>query len=399
MKIKVDGIPATVVVLGIVSFLTDTASDMIYPLLPVFLVQHLGAGQLFIGLIEGLAESAAAFFNLFSGIWSDRVRDRSKLVLGGYALSSLFKPLMAVAWSPWVVLFVRFFDRIGKGLRISARDALIADSVDAQLRGKAYGFHRSFNHAGAIAGPLLATVLLTTVIKDLRVLFAVAAIPGLAAVTLIFLRVREILPADRQLPASSFRFKFPRGKLGIYLVIHFLFILGCSSDAFLLLRASEIGISVALLPVVWMVLHAVKLICTFPFGILSDRIGHRRLILMGWIVYTVVYFAFAFATETWHAWILFAFYGLFYGLTEGIEPAILAEYAPANQRGQAFGWYYCMIGLGVLPANLIFGFVWQTFGVKWAFLLNSCFSATAAICLFIFLQAYPSTHARRPAST
>jgi MFS family permease len=359
-------------------------------------VQYLGAGQLFIGLIEGLAESAAAFFNLLSGIWSDRVRDRSKLVLGGYAMSSLFKPLMAVAWSPWVVLFVRFFDRIGKGLRISARDALIADSVGSEFRGKAYGFHRSFNHAGAIAGPLLATVLLATVIKDLRVLFAIAAVPGLAAVTLIFLKVREILPADRRLPASGFHLKFPRGKLGIYLAIHFLFILGCSSDAFLLLRASDIGISVALLPVVWMVLHAVKLLCTFPFGILSDKIGHRRLILTGWIIYTAVYFLFAFAAEAWHVWALFAVYGLFYGLTEGIEPAILAEYAPVEQRGQAFGWYYFMIGLGVLPANLVFGFVWQTFGVKWAFLVNSCFSAVAAVSLLVFLKIYPSTHTPQP---
>lgn len=398
MKIKVDGIPPTVIVLGVVSFLTDTASDMIYPLLPVFLVQYLGAGQFLIGLIEGLAESASAFFNLFSGVWSDRVRDRSKLVLGGYALSSLSKPLMALAWSPWVVLFVRFFDRIGKGLRISARDALIADAVESSLRGKAYGFHRSFNHAGAIAGPLIATVLLMWFISDLRSLFAVAAVPGLAAVALIFWKVREILPAERPLAKAGFHFRFPRGKLGIYLMIHFLFVLGCSSDAFILLRANELGMPVALLPVAWIVLHAVKLVTTYPLGILSDCVGHRRLILTGWIVYTAVYFVFAFASEAWHAWLLFAVYGFFYGLTEGIEPAILAEYAPVHRRGQAFGWYYFMIGIGVLPANLVFGFVWQVFGPKTAFLMSSGISALAAVCLFVFLRTHPSGLYARPSA-
>jgi MFS family permease len=365
---------------------------MIYPLLPVFLIQYLGAGQAFIGLIEGFAESAAAFLNLCSGIWSDRVRDRSRLVLGGYTLSSLTKPLMAVAFSPWVVLIVRFFDRIGKGIRISPRDALIADSVESTLRGRAYGFHRSFNHAGAIAGPLLATFLLTWFIKDLRHLFAIAAIPGLAAVVVIIWQVREILPADRTLDQNKFKLEFPKGKLGVYLAILFLFTLSCSSDAFLLLRANELGIPVALVPVMWLVLHAVKLVTAFPLGNLSDHVGHRRLILTGWMVYTLVYFTFAFASESWHAWMLFAVYGLFYGLTEGIEPAILADYAPAHQRGQAFGWYYFIIGLAILPANLVFGFVWQALGPKFAFLMSASVSALAAFSLFIFLQKYPSVH-------
>lgn len=390
MKTKISGIPSAVVVLGLVSFLTDTASDMIYPLLPVFLTQYLHAGQGFIGLVEGFAESAAAFFMLFSGMWADRMRDRSKLILSGYTISSLTKPLIAVAWSPWVVLFVRFFDRVGKGLRTSPRDALIADLVEPGTMGKAYGFHRSFDHAGAVAGPLLATGLLTWFITDLRQLFWLAVIPGLGAVALIIWKVREILPMDRTLNDSGFKFELPQGKLRVYLSILFLFILSCSSDAFLLLRAGELGVATALLPILWMLLHVVKFATTLPFGALSDRIGHRRIILTGWVIYILVYVAFGFAAEVWHVWVLFAVYGLFYGLTEGSERALLAQYAGINRRGEAFGWYYFIVGLGVLPANVLFGYVWQSFGARPAFLLSASISTLAAVFLLIFLWRVPS---------
>jgi len=374
------------------------ASDMIYPLMPVFLTQYLHAGQGFVGLVEGFAESTAAFFTLLSGIWADRAKDRSKLVLTGYTLSSLSKPLIAIAWNPWVVFFVRFFDRIGKGIRTSPRDALIADSIDHHVREAAYGLHRSMDNAGAVMGPLVATFLLTWFIKDLRQLFWIAVIPGLASLVLIIWKVREISPAKRVIRDRKFSFQLPKGKLRIYLGILFLFMLSCSSDAFLLLRAGELGVPTPLLPLIWMLLSIVKAATTYPFGRLSDRVGHRKLILIGWIVYIAVYVAFALADATWHAWALFAAYGFFYGLTEGSERAVLVEYAQADQRGESFGWFYFIVGLGALPASLIFGLIWQNFGSKTAFLMSASISTLAALLLFIFLLKVPSVTGKKLAS-
>lgn len=391
-KIRLKGIPANVVVLGLVSFLTDVSGDMIYPLLPIFLTQTLGAAQSFVGLVEGFAESTAAFFTLVSGFWADRTKDRSRLVLGGYSLSSLSRPLVALAQSPWVVFFVRFSDRLGKGIRTSPRDALIADSIDETVRGKAYGLQRSLDHAGAVVGPVTASLLLFYCTKNLRTIFWVAAVPGLLAVLLIGWKVREVRPALPRALAKPFRLTFPQSKkLKVYLAILFLFILSCSSDAFLLLRAKELGIAAALLPILWMVLNMVKALTTLPFGILSDKHGRRRVILAGWLIYTLVYAGFALASKPWHAWALFMLYGFFYGLTEGTEAALLVDYANPNERGQAFGWYYFVIGLGSLPASLLFGFIWQIGGSKTAFLASAAVSAVSALSLFIFLKLVPSS--------
>lgn len=389
-------VPRNIFVFGLVSFLTDFSSDMIYPLLPVFLVTYLHAGQSFVGLVEGIAESTAAFFTLCSGIWADRAKDRSKLVLAGYALSSLARPLVALAWSPWVVLFVRFSDRVGKGIRTSPRDSLIADSVHPSHRGRAYGFHRSMDHLGAVAGPLTAAFLLSAWGTDLRVLFALAAIPGFFAVALIIWKVREVLPARRPASADKIKIKFPEGRLRIYLLILFIFVLSCSSDAFLILRAQELGVHAAMLPIVWLCFNLIKSLLTFPFGALSDKVGRRKMIFAGWTIYSLVYFSFAHADQTWHAWALFACYALFYAITEGSERAILADYANAEEKGQAFGWYYFLVGIGALPASLFFGWMWQTFGSRAAFLTSASISCTAALFLLIFLLLCPSPQKRVP---
>ena len=392
------GIPQNVVVLGLVSFFTDVSSDMIYPLLPVFLTQYLGVGQSFLGLVEGFAESTAAFFKLLSGLWADRTKDRSKLVLFGYGLSSFSRPFMALAQTPWVVFFVRFSDRMGKGIRTSPRDALIADSVESSERGKAFGLQRSLDNAGAVFGPLLATLLLATCVKNLRHLFWIAAIPGMIAVALIVWKVREVRTVRRpSAQREPLRLKLPDNpKFKVYLGILFIFILSSSSDAFLLLRAGDLGVPAALLPVLWMIFNMIKAGTTLPFGSLSDRLGRRRVILMGWIIYILAYVGFGLASTPWHAWALFALYGLFYGFTEGTERAILADYAAPEERGQAYGWYYFIAGLGSLPASLLFGFIWQAAGAKTAFLTSAAISATAALLLFIFLQVVPTSH---PAKT
>ncbi len=387
-------ITGNVLILGLVSFFTDVSSEMIYPLLPAFLTTVLGAGPAFLGVIEGVAESTAALLKLVSGIWADRMRDRTKLVLAGYSLSSLSRPLVAAAYHPWVVLVIRFADRVGKGIRTSPRDAILADSVDVSRRGMAYGFHRSMDHAGAVVGPLLATALLATWVNDLRTLFWLASIPGAFAVLLVLWRVREVPRAAR--PASEdvrFLRTIPRGMLRRYLLILLLFTLGNSSDAFLLLRAGQLGVPTMALPLIWAAFHLVKMASSLPLGALSDRVGRRGVILAGWVMYGMTYMGFALATTATHAWILFACYGLFYGLTEGAERALLADLAPPAERGSAFGWFHGVVGIGALPASLVFGLIWQQLNAQAAFVYGAALAAMAAALFAIFVPRHVSSAA------
>lgn len=382
------GITGNVLILGLVSLLTDVSSEMIYPLLPLFLTSVLGAGPAFLGVIEGVAESTAALLKLASGIWSDRVRRRKRLVLFGYGLSSVARPLVALATGPLAVLGIRFADRIGKGVRSSPRDALIADSVAPQLRGRAYGFHRAMDHAGALLGPLIATALLATWIRDLRWIFALAAIPGLLALLLIALKVRETAGFE-PFPArgGSFLRYLPRGPMRRYLLILFLFTLGNSTDAFLLLRAGDLGVAATRIPLLWAFFHLVKMGSVFPLGSLSDRVGRRGMILAGWGVYALAYLGFARASSEWQIWALFGFYGLFYGFTEGTEKALFADFAEPDQRGAAFGWYNCALGVGALPASLLFGWLWQGYGATAAFGLGAMLAAVAALLFWLLVPA------------
>nr|WP_279342434.1 MFS transporter [Geotalea sp. SG265] len=374
--------------------MTDVSSEMIYPLLPLFLTTVLGGGPAFLGVIEGVAESTASFLKLFSGIVSDRTKNRQRLVFWGYTMSSLARPLMAAAASPAAVLFIRFADRIGKGIRTSPRDALIGDSVDPSLRGKAFGFHRSMDHAGAVIGPLVATFLLAYLTKDLRTVFWLAAVPGLLAVLLILMRVREV-PRTRKESAGDFLRAAPKGTLRTYLLILFLFTLGNSSDAFLLLKAGQLGVTPARIPLLWTFFHVIKMASSMPFGALSDRVGRRGIILCGWCIYALTYLGFALAANELQVWLLFAFYGLFYGLTEGVEKALLMDIAPVSERGTAFGWYNFAVGAGALPASLLFGFVWQSAGAGAAFAFGAGLAAVAALLMFFLITAGSS----RPGDT
>jgi len=389
------GLTGNVLILGLVSLFTDISSEMIYPLLPLFLTTVLGGGPAFLGVIEGVAESTAAILKLTSGIVSDRVARRKGLVLTGYALSSFARPLTALARTPIFVLFVRFADRVGKGLRTSPRDALIADSVGTAVRGKAFGFHRSMDHAGAIIGPLIATALLTWYGTDIRTVFWLAAIPGGVAVLLIILKVREVERRGAQNGTSLGA--FPTGRLRTYLFILFLFTLGNSSDAFLLLRGGQLGVAAARIPLLWAFFHVVKMLTSMPFGALSDRIGRRGVIVAGWGVYALAYAGFAFAACELHVWLLFAVYGLFYGLTEGVEKALLTDIAPPAERGSAFGWYNFAVGAGALPASLVFGYIWQQMGPKVAFGFGALLACLAGILLYLFIPPTPSTGGSQPA--
>ncbi len=384
------GLSRNVLALGLVSLLTDVSSEMIYPLLPLFLTSVLGAGQTFVGLVEGVAESAASLTKLFSGWLSDRLGRRKALVVGGYTLSTLTRPLVAFALAPWHILAIRFADRLGKGLRTSPRDTLIAASTDGTIMGRAYGFHRSMDHLGAVAGPALAFGLLALLGERLRTVFLLAAIPGFLSVLILILWVSEIrvdhAPAAKELRRPS-RLD---GQLIRFLMVVTLFTLGNSSDAFLLLRAQDIGIAVAHLPLLWMFFHLVKAATGMPGGILSDLRGRRGAIIAGWLVYALAYLGFGVAGQPWQVWVLFAFYGLYFGLTEGVERALIADLVPAERQASAFGLYHFCIGIAALPSSLLMGFLYQRFGAGLAFTTGASLAALSALLLLILLRPAPA---------
>lgn len=370
-----------VVALGVVSFLTDVSSEMIYPLLPVFLTAVLGADAAFVGAIEGAAETTAALLKLASGWWSDRVRRRKPLVVIGYGIASIARPLVAIAQSATQVLAIRVSDRVGKGIRNAPRDALIAESVAPSIRGRAFGFHRAMDNAGGILGPLIAFAVLTWHIAALRTVFWLAAIPAVLSLIVLIAFVREVPRPAAATPVGTTGPDLTRpmsARFWQVLGVIFLFTLGNSTDAFLLLRANQLGVPVALAPILWAALHVVKSASNVPGGALSDRIGRRPTLIAGWLLYAVVYFGFARASEAWQAWALFAVYGLFFGLTEGSERALVADMVSLESRGTAFGWYNLAIGLGALPASLLFGFVWDRAGAPTAFLMGASLALAAA---------------------
>lgn len=375
-----------VLALTAVSFFTDVSSEMIYPLLPVFLTATLGASASTLGAIEGAAETTASLLKLASGWVSDRVRRRKPLVVIGYTLASLVRPLVAVAQSASQVLAIRLTDRVGKGIRNSPRDALIAESVDPAVRGKAFGFHRAGDHAGGVVGPVLAFALIQWAGLEVRTVFWLAFIPGVAAVVTVVAFVRETAPVAVA-PATFARAAekgfapsngLPRS-FWAYLGVLLIFTLGNSTDAFLLLRASQLGVPVALAPILWASLHVVKSLTSTHGGALSDRFGRVPTLIAGWAIYSLVYVGFAFASRQWQAWALFAAYGLFFALTEGAERALVADIVPPSKRGTAFGWFHLTVGLGMLPASILFGMVWDRLGAHSAFVMGAMLAAVAAI--------------------
>lgn len=379
-------LPRTVVALGFVSFFTDLSSEMIYPLLPVFLSTVLGAGAVALGIIEGIAESTAAFLKVASGIWTDRSRRRKPLILGGYGLAGLARPLIGLAASWPFVLLMRFLDRLGKGLRTSPRDALIADVTDSGQRGMAYGFHRAMDHGGAVVGPLVAAGLLALEGVSMRRVFVFAAIPAALVMIILAGWVREpLLCAGSSVAPGSLRKDWREmGRTFRFLLLALLlFTLGNSTDAFLLLRLSDAGVPSAWVAVLWSLHHVVKMAATYLGGGLSDRVGRRCMILSGWAVYAAIYLGFALVHSSLGLILVFLAYGIYFGFTEPSEKAWVVDLTPEPLRGTAFGYYHGVIGFGALPASLLFGFLWHTWGVSVAFLTGAAFAGAASVLLLV----------------
>ena len=385
--------PGTVVALGVVSLLNDLSSEMIFPLLPIFLAGTLGAGAVALGAVEGAAEAASSLLKLVFGAVSDRVRRRKPWLVVGYALAGVARPLIALAAAWPQVLALRLADRAGKGVRTAPRDALIADATPADRRGRAFGFHRAMDHAGAVAGPLAAAGLLAVGVT-LRNVFLLAAVPAAAALAVLALAVREgrrrpgedepaegaaVGGAPGLRPAAAWRrLAGPYRRLLAALVV---FTLGNSTDAFLLLRLHEAGLAAGWVAALWSLHHVVKLAFAWAGGVWSDRRGRRPAMLAGWAVYAAVYLGFAAVASLGWLIALFVVYGLYYGLTEPVEKAWVADLAPADLRGTALGLYHAAVGVAALPASLVFGWLWMRFGAAAAFGVGAALAGVAAAML------------------
>ena len=381
-------LPRVVWLLGLASLLNDVSSEAIFPLLPTFLAT-LGAPMSFLGLIEGSADALSSLIKMASGKLSDR-GPRRTLVASGYAMPAIARALIAAAMAPWQVLGARLFDRAGKGIRSGPRDALIADSVAPSQRGRAFGLNRSMDHFGAALGPVIAWALLSMG-ASLRTTFAVASVFGLLAPAVLFFRLRETeqLP-DRSGPLDTRpRSGTLRPGFAAYMVACVLFAFGNSSDAFLLVRAREVGWSATALPLLWTFHHLVKSMAALPGGALSDRHSRALVVAAGWGAYALTYVGFGFASARWQIVVLFLAYALYHGLAEGAERAIVADLAERGARGRAFGLYHGLTGVAALPAGIATGWIWDRCGAAWALGINASCAALGAIFLFTLSFAGP----------
>lgn len=376
-------LPRTVWLIGLISLLNDSASDMIYPLVPLYLASVLMAGPRALGIIEGIAEATASLLKLFSGAIVDRTRRAKPWVVAGYALAGFARPLIAFATSWTGVLVLRFADRVGKGLRTSPRDALLAASVAPTQRGLAFGLHRTMDHAGAVIGPLLAALLLGLG-WSLQAVILFALWPAVLCLLLaLWLKEPRHDGLRPPTPAFSWRMHGLPVSFKRYIAVVALFTLGNSSNMFLLLRARELGLPEAQVPLAWAGVAAIAMVFSTPLSAWSDRVGRKRLLTAGWAAYGLFYLGLGLAPPAtpWLLFALFAFYGLFMAATEGVEKALVADLAPEALRGTAFGWFNLTAGFLLLPASVIFGEIYQQAGALAAFTFSAGCALTAALLL------------------
>jgi MFS family permease len=404
-------LPRPVWLLGWVSLATDSATEAIYPLLPYFLTRVLGAGAVSLGIVEGAAEAVNSLLKIWSGRLADRRSTKRPLVLAGYSISSLIRPLIAVAQSWSQVFAIRVVDRVGKGIRSAPRDAILATFATPHTRGKVFGFHRGMDHTGAVVGPALATVFLYFYPGSYRTLFGLTIIPGLIAIALILLvresddNTRVKRPTDAALAAASGgssvtpgfgrtsdgssvaagRTKLPR-ELNAFFAVLTLFTLGNSTDAFLLLKLTDVAGSAKFVPLMWAALHVVKATVSIVAGSWSDRVGRRGVIAVGWLVYAAVYVGFALSDTIVALLAWFLVYGFYFGFAEGVEKALVADLAPQDARGFAFGVYNAVLGIGALLASVIFGLLWNAFGSAIAFGAGAALALVATVLLFAVVR-------------
>lgn len=370
---KIWGVHPNVFFLGLTSFFTDVSSEMIFTLVPLFMANVLGATTALIGLVGGLSDSTEAIFKIFSGRLSDKIHRPKLLTVFGYSLATLAKPFMLLATSWGVVAAVRLGDRVGKGIRVAPRDALVADSVAAGERGRGFGLRQTMDTAGAMLGLILAAIIIYLVqgggvelsLKSYRWMVLGGIIPAVLGVLVLVIFVRE---KQRKQPASASQrteqsTPVPKGgfntRFKIFLVISAIFMLGNSSDFFVILRAQNLNVPLVQVVLMLVLFNIVYALSALPMGILSDRLGRKRIIIVGWSIYALIYLGFAMATSVWQSWLLFAGYGLYYGAFEGVSRALVADLVPLERRGTAYGLYNGVMSAALLPASLIAGWLWQ----------------------------------------
>jgi MFS family permease len=397
VKTPAEKMPKNVIWLSLAAMFNDMSGEIIGRALPLFLAGTLGISKSVIGLIEGFADTTSSLLKILSGWYSDKWGRRQRITALGYSLTTVSRPLLLLA-SNWAVPFVsRFLDRAGKGIRTSPRDALIADSVSPEMRGRAFGLHRALDPLGAVIGALGAALLLwsfsgsdtifksgVTISEDVfKWLVIIGSIPTIISALIVIALVKEVArpPSVSKAPTRLFAVGNDR-RFNRYLLFTIIFTLGASSDAFLLLRAQSLGVSAAEIFLMIAALNLVTTLSAYPAGVLSDKLGRKTVIVAGWIFYALMYASFAFANEGWHMWLCFTGYGLFYGLTEGVEKAYVADLVLPDKRGSAFGLYNGAIGLMLLPASLIAGLLWQAFGPQAPFLFGASVATLGALLLW-----------------
>lgn len=374
-------LPRSVKVVGLASLLNDTASEMIYPLLPHFLLNVLLGNRFYLGVIEGIADSVASFVKLWSGEQSDQAGRRKGFIVFGYCVPALVRPVIGLTVAPWQLFAIRVLDRIGKGVRSSPRDALIADSTDHSIRGRAFGFHRAMDNLGAAIGPLLAAGFLWFWPNELRTLFLIALVPGLLVVMLLVFGLKERSKPEPQKEPSQLTLKPFDRNFKLYLLALVVFTLGNCSDAFLLVRAGELGVTPMLLPLVWCACHVAKSVSNLFLGRAVDHFGPRSALFTGWFAFAAVYLGFGLATSTWEMWAYFIIYGVVYGLIEPAERALVAALVGTERKGLAYGWFNFAIGIATFPSSLVFGALYQFYGSIVAFTWGAGLALLAAILL------------------
>ncbi len=380
---KILGFNRNIIFTGLTSFLTDTSVKMVYSVMPMFLMS-IGASKTSLALIEGIAESTAALIKALSGFWSDKIGKNKPFMLIGYALSAVIIPFYALVVSPIQVLYLRFIERFGKGIRTAPRDSLIAGSVINNETGKSFGLQKAMDNSGAIAGPLMAFALLSFFPENYRLIFILAGIPAIIAIFVIIFGIKEAKKQKAEL-FTKFHFKdFPK-RFYLFLGIIFIFTLGNSTDALLMVKANEVGIKVAFIPLVYLVTNLVSVLAAIPVGSLSDRVGKEKILVVGFLIYAVVYFGFGMTRTI--AWItmLFAFYGLYSAATDGIQKAYVTDIIDENKKGTGLGIYNALLGLTLLPASLIAGAMYDKVNSSVPFYFGAAMAMLAAVLMVAFI--------------
>lgn len=378
------GIERNVFFVGITSFFTDTTTKMIYAIMPLFLMT-LGASKTEVSLIEGSAESTAAILKALSGWWSDKIGKNKPFMIIGYAFTTFLSPLFAFVTSPLQVLIIRFTERVGKGIRTAPRDSLVASSSGSQTKGRNFGFHKAMDNSGAIIGPLMAFGILALFPGDYRRVFLVAAIPGLLGLISIICFVKEAKKDKSELPGKISLKDFPK-KYYFFLIIVFIFTLGNSTDALLLIKASDVGIQDTFIPIIYLIFNAVSVVFAIPAGVLSDKIGREKLIIFGYLLYALIYFGFGTTNSQVSVILLFALYGLYSAATDGIQKALVSDLIDQNKRGTGLGIYNCLLGITLLPASVIAGFLYDNVNNQAPFYYGATMALVAAILMMAFYR-------------